>query len=87
MWDHLWTSHLSYFQASKCWREIFHQLGGGGGLMRIGHLIILILHYAKSASLLFALCAAGMNMTRHDLESCDLASSFRDSVDFALVLI
>jgi hypothetical protein len=30
--------------------------------------LILILHYVKSASLLLALCAAGMNMTRHDIE-------------------
>ncbi len=31
-------------------------------------ILILVLNYVKSANLLFALCAAEMNMTRHDLE-------------------
>jgi hypothetical protein len=30
--------------------------------------LILFFNHNKSANLLFALCAAGMNMTKHDLE-------------------
>ncbi len=30
--------------------------------------MIVIFNHVKSANLLFALCAAGMNMTKHDLE-------------------